>query len=522
MLAAQTDQHASSTGNTIADALRRSVRKHRSKTALRYGGRAWSFEALDAAADRVARALLDAGLKPGQRLGAFGKNSDAYVLLWLACTRTGIVHVPINYALGPKELRYILEQAVVSGLVTDDALAETADAACEGLEVGLRGSFRSEAPGELDVLRVVRSDDDVAPPEVELDENAVAQFLYTSGTTSLPKGAMMTHRALLAEYMACIIELDLKADEVGLAALPLYHSAQMHVFLMPSLLIGATTVLIDAPAPTACFEQIEAHGVASFFAPPTVWIGLLRDEGFDTYDLSSLKKAYYGASIMPTPVLQELRERMPGVGLYNCYGQSEIAPLATVLRPEEHEARPASAGRPLLTVTTRVVDEQMNDVAAGEHGEIVHRSPQLLVGYWDKPERTEEAFRGGWFHSGDVGYLDEEGYLYIVDRLKDVINTGGVVVASREVEEALFEHPAVSEVAVIGVPHERWIEAIVAVVVLREGAEATEAELVDHAREHLAGYKLPKKVVFVDDLPRNTAGKILKRTLRDDFADITF
>ncbi len=351
---------------------------------------------------------------------------------------------------------------------------------------------------------------------MELDGQSLAQLLYTSGTTAAPKAAMMTHQALLAEYMACMVELDIKADEPMLAALPLYHSAQMHVFLMPALLLGTTVHLREAPAPDDCLAQIERHGIVSFFAPPTVWIGLLRHPDFDRHDLSRLKKAYYGASIMPVPVLEELRRRIPGVGLYNCYGQSEIAPLATVLRPEEHDARPASAGRPILTVETRIVDAEMNDVPPGEHGEIVHRSPQLLTGYWDKPEMTEEAFLGGWFHSGDVGYLDEAGYLFIVDRIKDVINTGGVVVASREVEEVLFQHPAVSEVAVIGIPDEKWIEAITAVVVLKEGEEVSEAALIAHAREHMAHYKVPKQIHFSEALPKSTAGKILKRHLRKE------
>ena len=221
---------------------------------------------------------------------------------------------------------------------------------------------------------------------------------------------------------------------------------------------------------------------------------------------------------MPVPVLQELRDRLPGVQPFNCYGQSEIAPLATVLRPEEHDARPASAGRPVLHVETRVVDPEMRDVPPGTPGEIVHRSPQLMLGYWGKPEETREAFAGGWFHSGDVGVFDEEGYLTIVDRVKDVIKTGGATVASREVEEALFTHPAVSEVAVIAVPDPKWIEAITAVVVLRPGAEASEAALIEHARSRLAPFKLPKRVIFRDDLPRNTAGKLLKRDLRAQYA----
>ena len=199
---------------------------------------------------------------------------------------------------------------------------------------------------------------------------------------------------------------------------------------------------------------------------------------------------------MPVPVLQELRERLPGARPFNCYGQSEIGPLATVLYPHEHEDRPASAGRPIYNVETRLVDEDMNDVAPGEQGEIVHRSPQLLSGYWDKAEATEEAFAGGWFHSGDVGVMDEAGYI-------------------TEVEEVLFTHPAVSEVAVIALPHPKWVEAVTAVVVLREGAEASEDDLIAFAKDNLAPFKLPKRVLFASELPRNTAGKILKRTLRD-------
>jgi fatty-acyl-CoA synthase len=245
-----------------------------------------------------------------------------------------------------------------------------------------------------------------------------------------------------------------------------------------------------------------------------VWISLLRHPDFERRDLGSLRKLYYGASIMPAPILAELRSRLPGAGTYNAYGQTEIAPLATVLRPEEHAERPTSAGRPVRNVQTRIVDEHMNDVPVGERGEIVHRSPQLCTGYWDKPAETEQAFAGGWFHSGDIGYMDAAGYLYIVDRLKDVINSGGVLVASREIEDAIFELPVVAEVAVIGTPHAKWIEAITAVVVLREGAICAEAEIVGHVRGRLAAFKVPKSVMFVPALPKNASGKILKRELR--------
>ncbi|MDE8345086.1 MAG: AMP-binding protein [Acidocella sp.] len=330
-----------------------------------------------------------------------------------------------------------------------------------------------------------------------MSDDDIAQILYTSGTTGTPKGAALTHRALLSEYASCIIGMGYTEDEIFLGALPLYHSAPMHAFAMPLLLTGAEILLMESPVPAICLERIARDHVTSMFCPPTVWISLLRHPDFATRDLSSLKKAYYGAAIMPVPVLQELRARLPGILPFNCYGQSEIAPLATILQPHEHDARPASVGRPVLNVETRVVDLNMQDMPPGSHGEIIHRSPHLMRGYWDKPIETAQAFAGGWFHSGDVGYFDAEGYLYIVDRIKDVINTGGVQVASREVEDALFTHPAIAEVAVIAIPDPKWIA---------------------HASQCLAPYKRPKQIFFTDALPKNTAGKLLKRQLRLEYA----
>jgi fatty-acyl-CoA synthase len=249
-----------------------------------------------------------------------------------------------------------------------------------------------------------------------------------------------------------------------------------------------------------------------------VWIALLSRLEKDAAPAATLRKAYYGASIMPVPVLQRLRELLPGLGFYNCFGQSEIGPLATVLRPEEHDARPASAGKAVPFVDLRVVDDEGRDVPPGGVGEVVYRSPQLCLGYWEKPEETEAAFAGGWFHSGDLASIDEEGYITIVDRKKDVIKTGGVVVSSREIEEAIYKHPSVREVAVIPLPDPKWIEAVSAVVVLRPGAAPDADSIVDHLRGQLAPFKLPKHVFFVEELPRNASGKLLKRLLRERFA----
>jgi fatty-acyl-CoA synthase len=492
--------------STVGRMLERSARRTPERLALTFADRRWTYAELDRAAGRVAASLLRLGLRHGDRVAALGKNSDAYLLLFLGCARAGLVHVPINFNARGDELAYLLTQSGPRVVFEDAALAGSVDAVAGAVGDLRRASLRD------DVLRWALDEDGPVHEEAGVDDDDLVQLLYTSGTTAQAKGAMLTHRALVHEYMSCIAALDLTADDVPLHALPLYHSAQMHVFLMPSLAVGATNHLLEAPDLDDVFARVARDGVTSLFLPPTVWVGVAGHPRLAHADLSALRNAYYGASIMPVPVLDRLRARLPQVGFYNCFGQSEIGPLATVLRPEEHDERPDSVGRAVLFVETRVVDADMRDVAVGELGEVVYRSPQLCCGYWDMPEATAEAFAGGWFHSGDLVRADEQGYMVVVDRIKDVINTGGVLVASREVEDALYAHPAVAEVAVVGLPHERWIEAITAVVVLQEDAEPP--ELLAFARERLAAHKVPKAVHIADELPKNASGKLLKRELR--------
>ncbi|MCK9248870.1 MAG: fatty acyl-CoA synthetase [Solirubrobacteraceae bacterium] len=501
--------------STVGALLRRSARRTPDRTALRFAGREWSYAELDVAAGRVAAALLARGLRHGDRVATFGKNSDAYLLAFLGCARAGLVHVPVNFNARGDELVYLLTQSDPGLVLFDPALADAVDAVSAEI-ADARGTLR-DGDGPDDLLRWALDPDGAVHDESGVADDDLVQLLYTSGTTSRPKGAMMTHRALIHEYLSCITTLGLTPADRPLHALPLYHSAQMHVFLLPYLAIGATNDLVEAPDVADLLRRVEEDGIDSLFVPPTVWVGVAGHPDLATRDLSNLRKAFYGASIMPVPVLQRLRERLPDVGFYNCFGQSEIGPLACVLQPEEHDDRPDSVGRAVLFVEARVVDEEGRDVRPGEQGEVVYRSPQLCTGYWGKPEETAEAFAGGWFHSGDMARIDEEGYLFIVDRIKDVINTGGVLVASREVEDALYGHPAVGEVAVIGLPHERWIEAIVAVVVAAEGATVDPDGLVAHAKGALAAHKVPKAVHVVDELPKNASGKLLKRELRERF-----
>ncbi|MFF7883941.1 acyl-CoA synthetase [Streptomyces sp. NPDC020794] len=506
MTAGQNSTVAAGRSVTVDGVLRRSARRTPERVAVHYRDRSWTYAELDEAVSRAAQVLRASGLAPGDRVGAYGHNSDAYLIGFLACARGGLVHVPVNQNLTGDDLAYIVGQAGCGLVLADPDLAGN-----------LPGGTRVLALRDSDDSLLARLDTTTPYDGPEPRGEDLTQLLYTSGTTALPKGAMLTHRALVHEYLSAITALDLQAGDLPVHSLPLYHSAQMHVFLLPYLAVGAVNVILDAPDAEQILDLVEAGHADSLFAPPTVWIGLSNRPDFATRDLSGLRKAYYGASIMPVPVLERLRERLPKLAFYNCFGQSEIGPLAMVLGPHEHKGRMDSCGRPVLFVEARVVDGSGKDVPDGERGEIVYRSPQLCEGYWDKPEETAEAFRDGWFHSGDLAVCDEEGYFTVVDRVKDVINSGGVLVASRQVEDALYTHDAVAEVAVIGLPDERWIEAVTAVVVAR--TEVTEAELLAHARENLAAFKAPKQVLFVDELPRNASGKILKRELRDRFTD---
>ncbi len=509
---------------TLGDLLRRSAARSPHKLAIACGDTRWSYGQFNATVDRLAAGLAERGVTKGERVAILARNSHAFAAMRFALARLGAVLVPVNFMLKPDEVAYILRHAGARMLATDSGLAPVARAASAQVAtverlIWLPSEGPSEAQDDMigfDVLAATTA----AVPEVDLDGTDVAQIVYTSGTESAPKGAMLTHDAVIWQYVSCVVDAGIAEDDLMLHALPLYHCAQLDVFLGPAIYVGASNIITAFPTPDNLLPLIEQHGITSFFAPPTVWISLLRSPAFEATDLSTLRKGYYGASIMPMEVLRELAQRLPEVRLWNLYGQTEIAPLATMLAPEDQLRKPGSCGRAVLNVETRVVDDAMNDVAPGVVGEVVHRSPHLMLGYFHDDERTRAAFEGGWFHSGDLATIDEDGYVTIVDRKKDMIKTGGENVASREVEEALYLMPQVSEVAVVGVPHPRWVEAVVAVVVAKSGAELSEDDVLRHASTKLASFKTPKRIVFADTLPKNPSGKLLKRQLRDVYAGL--
>jgi fatty-acyl-CoA synthase len=506
--------------HTLGDLLRRTAARLPHKPAIRCGEVDWTYAEFDRVCNRFAAGLAGQGIGVGDRVAVLSRNSHAFAALRFALARLGAVLVPINFMLKAEEAAYILRHSGARLLCVDTEHAKLGseavarDTSVERL-IGLPSEDSAETPAGLLSFHELLID--AAPPAVEIDGRTLAQIIYTSGTESLPKGAMLTHDAVIWQYVSCVVDAEIAESDLLLHALPLYHCAQLDVFLGPAIYVGATNVITAKPVPDNLLPLIERYHVTSFFAPPTVWISLLRSPLFDDRDLSSLRKGYYGASIMPVEVLLEMQKRLPQVRLWNLYGQTEIAPLATALKPDDQLRKAGSAGRAALNVETRVVDDAGADVPVGEIGEIVHRSPQLLTGYFHDDERTSAAFQGGWFHSGDLATIDAEGYITIVDRKKDMIKSGGENVASREVEETLYKLSQVAEVAVIGLPHPRWIEAVTAVIVTKSGLALSEQEVIAHCSAQLASFKVPKRVIFTESLPKNPSGKLLKRELREQY-----
>ena len=504
----------------LGDVLRRTALRVPDKVGIICGDIEWTYAEFDRICTRLADSLHAQGVRFSDRVAILSRNSHAFAAMRFALARMGAVIVPVNFMLNADEVAFILKSAGARTLLVGAGFeALGAEAAGKGTDIErlfwLPGeNEEGRAPQGMTSFDDLLAADVPAAPIPAFDARSLLQLIYTSGTESLPKGAMLSHEAVLWEYVTCIVDGSMAAGDVLLHALPLYHCAQLDVFLGPGVYLGTTNVITGQPKPDVILPLIERHRVNSFFAPPSVWIALLRSPLFERTHLDSLEKGYYGASIMPVEVLKEMQVRMPRVRLWNFYGQTEIAPLATVLYPEDQMRKAGSAGKPALNVETRVVDDDMREVGPGEIGEIVHRSPQLLGGYYNDPERTAAAFRGGWFHSGDLAVRDEEGYITVVDRKKDMIKSGGENVASREVEEMIFRMPAVSEVAVIGLPDPYWVEAVTAVIVLREGQAATEEDVIAFCKAGMAHFKVPKRVIFADALPKNPSGKLLKRELR--------
>ncbi|HPL97298.1 MAG TPA: fatty acyl-CoA synthetase [Smithellaceae bacterium] len=510
--------------DTIGDMARRAATKYGDKTAIIFRDLKISFYDLERLSRRFANLMTSYGIQKGDRVAIYAYNSHYYPISMLGLAKIGAIQVPINYMLNADEIAYVINHSGSKIFIVEDILYPIISKDLDKFKTVEKWGFLplgdAHVPGGFFNLITEMAAMPYDEPQVEVGAEDTVQIPYTSGTESKPKGAMLSHRALMSQYHSCIFDGQYETDDVSLHALPLFHCAQLHCFLMPYLYVGATNIIMHRADPLEMIRLIEKYQITHMFAPPTVWIGILNHPEFKNYNHRSLKKAAYGASIMPVEIIKQLSVTFRGLKLWNYYGQTEMGPVATILKPEDQLLKPGSAGKPVLNVETRLMDDEGKFVPVGTVGEIVHRSGHVMSGYLNDPEKTAEAFEFGWFHSGDLGRFDEDGYLYVVDRKKDMIKSGGENVASREVEETLYQYPGIEEAAVIGLADPKWIEVVAAVIVPKKDVTLIEKDIISFCRERLAGFKCPKKVIIVDKLPKNPSGKILKRELKETFASL--
>ncbi len=507
----------------LSDVVTYHAHKRPGDPAMIFQGRSYSYGELAERIRRLANGLADLAAA-GDRVAILSENRPEFVDCYYGVPRAAMGLCFLNYRLTPREIVRIVNDAEPTVLVTEAAHLDTVNDIRDQLASVRHVVVAGGGAGAKDI----DYDDMLAAapagePAAQVADSDLAWLIYTSGTTGMPKGAMLSHRNLLMAVFNSAMSWERESHETMLFPWPLCHVAG---YVWPTIhLTGGTVVLMRAYDPEDFLAHIERHRCTHASAAPTMLSLLLRHPDFDRFDLSSLRRIGYGAAAMPAEVIKAVMDKLPGVRFITGFGMTELAGNIFHLSPDAHlaalEHDPpvlTSVGRLMPLAMARVVDDQMGDVATGEVGELVVKGDQMMMGYWRRPEANEEAFAGGWFHSGDLAKWDEAGNLYIVDRKKDMIITGGENVYSREVEEVLYAHPAVAEAAVIGVPDTTWGENVVAVVQLRAGVTAEADEIIAHCRENLAGFKKPKRVVFVSELPRNAAGKILKRELRERYA----
>nr|WP_047167513.1 AMP-binding protein [Sphingomonas sp. Y57] len=499
----------------LDELLARAARQAPETIAFRCGAVARSYAAAEDRVRRLANALHDRGVRRGDRVAVMMQNSIETVEAYLGVVRAGAICVPVNFRFVAAEVAQLVADAEPAFVICDEA---TRDMARGGGDDRLIVATDQVGAG-------VRLEDIIAsapadPIELERDESDIAFMMYTSGTTGRPKGALLSHLNLIANTMNMFAALEIGAsDRNWLAGLPLFHIAGLSG-LLPFLYVGGTSTILSSTAfdAAAVADVMERDRITSCYFVPTQWQMICALPGVRERSFG-LERVTWGASIAPRAVLDAIAETFPGARMYNVFGQTEMSPITCVLRADLYPDTHGSIGKAVPGVEMRLVDDGMNDVAPGQVGEIVYRGPNTFAGYWKLPEATADAFAGGWFHSGDLVQADPDGFLHVVDRKKDMIISGGENIYCPELEATIVSHPAVQEVAVIGMPHPKWVETPWAIVVLKPGEAAEAGDIVDWCRARLASYKKPSRVVFVEKLPRNASGKIVKPEIRRRYVE---
>ena len=509
----------------LGSVLANSTRQYPSETALIYESERYSYERLDSCVRKFAAELIEAGIERGDKVAIMLPNVPEFTIAYYGILYAGAVVVSLNILLSADELDYQLTHSQAKAFILHADCSEAGLVGyrrcntCNLLYFAYEGAC--EVPdGSREVSEVLKRTDQADVCQTMPDDSAV--ILYTSGTTGTPKGAELSHFNLyynaqyVAERLFSLWPTEINVVQPGfvaLGALPMYHIFGQVAVQSAMLIGGGSFVLVKRFTAEAAVAAIEKEKIVYLPGVPTMFFGILHDVGSNAADLSSLKHCVSGGAPMPDDVKKTFAEKF-GVVIQEGYGLTETSPLATAQRPNEAE-KCGTAGKPIPGVDVKIVDKNDNETPQGERGEIVIRGHNIMKGYYRNPETTDEAMRNGWFHSGDIGYIDEGGNVFIVDRTKDMILRGGYNVYPREVEEVLYAHPAVMEAIVIGIPHERYGEEIKAVVAFKPGQQASPEEIITFCKKHLAAYKYPRHLEIMDSLPKGPTGKLLKRVLRD-------
>ena len=498
------------------------------REAIIFEGNRWSFSDLADRSNRLANALAGMGVGQGDKVGMLQVNCNECIEVYFATAKLGATYVPLNFRARAEELEFMINFSEASALFLGQRYVKMINSMREQIP-GMKNLVSVEGPAEgmLDYESVIAGAD---PEEVftDIDDNDTSILMFTAGTTGQPKGVMLTHDNLATYVLNNVSPADPDIEEKNILTVPLYHIAGMQAVL--AAVYGGRTLVVQRQFdPSDWMTLVETESVTRAMMVPTMLKQLMEHEEFPERNLSSLQVITYGAAPMPVEVITKAIEVFPGTRFINAFGQTESASTITMLTPEDHviEGTPGeraiklkrlgSIGRALGDTEVKIFDEDGSELPVDEVGEIVARGPRVMKGYWKAEEATNSTIRNGWLYTGDIGYMDEAGYIFLSGRAKDIIIRAGENISPEQVEATLHSHPAIDEAAVIGVPDPQWGETVRAIVALKDGAQASEADIIEHCRGQLASFKKPESVIFVDALPRNPLGKVLKRVLRDEY-----
>jgi len=497
--------------------LERNAEEFPEKEALIFEERRYTFRELDGRVNALAQGLHKLGVKKGDVVAILLLNCPEFIEITFAVNRLGGIWLPLNYRLAGAELSYILNHSEATMLISEAEF----DQVISGIRQDIPGVKKFVGVGKnvpsgwesYDHLLEANQGAKVPHAPVELDD--LHRLMYTSGTTAHPKGVMITYGNLYWKNISHIMTFNITPEDKTLVVGPLYHVGGLDLPGTGTLYAGGSLVILRRFDPIPALEAIHKEKVTNAWLAPTMVNMLFQEPTFVKYDVSSIRFIIDGGEKMPLPLINKITEKFPNAWFADAYGLTETVSGDTFLARDKMIAKIGSVGKPVRQLRVRVVDDNGMDVPAGELGEIVLRGPKVFKGYWKNPQATAEAIKDGWFHTGDIGILDPEGYLYIIDRKKDIIISGGENIASLEVERIIYELPQVLETAVIGIPHPKWQEIPIAYVALKKGEKLTTEEIIAHCARKLAKFKVPKEIHFIDVLPRNPSGKVLKRQLRE-------